>query len=65
MKMQKVIVKGNWIDTPYRKGFKEEPGIFLLMAGSNSAYAGFESVAEAEEYNQNVLGGTFQVFERK
>jgi hypothetical protein len=62
------IVKGNWIDVPYRDGFKEFPGIYLLCAGSNSAFGnydgGFPSVADAEQFKlDNDLGSEWRVYE--
>lgn len=59
------IVRGNWIDVPGSIGFKDRPGIYLIRAGSNSAYGnhvgGFETVAAAEAFNRDRLDGAFRV----
>lgn len=67
--MKQEIVKGLWIDAPYQAGFRDKAGIYLVLAGSNSAYGnmdgGFSSVAEAEAYNRTHLNSTYQVVVRK
>lgn len=59
------IVRGVWIDTPERDGFKDRRGIYLTIPGSNTAYGnhdgGFQTVDDAEEYNRRHLGGRFRV----
>lgn len=61
------IVKGSWIPGPSEAQFtwRDRNGIYLILPGSNSAYGnndgGFDSVEDAEEYNQQKLGGKWKV----
>ena len=71
------IFKSNWIDLPYPnsfhgngRGFSDYPGIYLCLAGSNSAYGnqhgGFISIEHAEQFkNDNDLGDNWKVSVRK
>ena len=67
------IFEGCWIDRPQgftknHRGFEGFPGIYLVRAGSNTAYGnyagGFRSVSAAQKYNDKCLGGLFKVAKR-
>lgn len=59
------MAKGVWIDTPWKAGLSNLPGIFLVLPGSNSAYGPFISRGEANRYNLKHLAKRFRPTRRR